>query len=273
MEAPSFTRFRTVEEAQDLMKKVAESGWPQNGWTATNYAMTDPHEQPAKAALAAPFLERERAYMGDWTSCERERQFVQAKLCSPPRGLPHAEDCRVDGCRGECLSVPQYHAPLPGGSGGPRSIQSQQERDRLGEEAPVYTPGVLGGVNGKPPPASLSGSSEGGGGGGGGGGMTDTAGVPGLGAKRTTTRTKRVSWEETKKRKEEVRQMKAEAARLLALQKANSTPSAATFTPPECYVATVSSEIRNVNASMPMISCPTVCIVKGACQCGSGSTG
>ena len=74
-------------------------------------------------------------------------------------------------------------------------------------------------------------------------------------------------------RKEEVRQMKAEAARLLALQKANSTPSAATFTPPECYVATVSSEIRNVNASMPMISCPTVCIVKGACQCGSGSTG
>ena len=137
MDAPSFTYFRTVDETQSLMKKVQESEWPKNGWTGSNSAMH--REQPEKA-LGAPSDARDRAYVGDWTSCERERQYVQAKLCTPPRGLPHAEGCNVKMCRGECLTVPDYHLPLPGGTGGPRSLQSQQERDLSG--APVYIPGT-----------------------------------------------------------------------------------------------------------------------------------
>jgi hypothetical protein len=241
LEAPSFTHFRTVSEVQDLAKKLSGSEWPKNGWTATNYAKRDRREDP-HPPLEAPRAERDRAYLGDWTSSERERQFVQAKLCTPPRGLPHVEGCTVSGCRGECLYVPQYHKPLPGGSGGPRSLQKPQER--VGD-CPVYIPATQTAI-------------------------VDDAAMP-LTHKSDEERTpmKRPSWEETKKNRERLQRREAESARLLAERRVSATPPGSRFSPPHTYSAQLTVEVGNINASMPQNTCPSRCMVEGMCLCSA----
>ena len=241
LEAPSFTHFRTVSEVQDLAKKLARSEWPKNGWTATNYAKHDRHED-SHTPLQAPRAERDRAYLGDWTSCERERQFVQAKLCTPARGLPHAEGCTVSACRGECLYVPQYHKPLPGGSGGPRSLQKPQER--MGD-CPVYIPGTQAAV------------------------VDDATRPIGHISDERRTKMKRTSWEETKKNREELQRREAESARLLAEHRVNATPSCSRFSPPHTYSSQLTVAVANINASMPQNTCPSRCMVEGACLCNA----
>ena len=188
--------------------------------------------------MGAPSDDRDRAYVGDWTSCERERQYVQAKLCTPPRGLPHAADCKVDLCRGECLTVTDYHKPLPGGTGGPRSLQSQLDWGLSG--APVYIPGVLGGKGGKTShssslssiqdPVSGQGSASGG---------AEAVEVSSGGGERPV---KRVTWEEAKKQRALKEKQKAQAARLRALQASSNSGGADRFVEPD---------VRSTRASSP----------------------
>ena len=253
--AAPFTHFKTVSEVQNLKAKLANSEWPQNGWTATNYAKRDPHaDGDPHTPLPAPLAERDRAYFGDWTACERERQFVQPKLCVPPRGMPHVEDCTVSGCRGECRYVPLYHKPLPGGTGGPRSLQSQQERDRMG--ADLYIPATQEAVVDDAATMPVTVTSDGAG------------ACPNMHGVRTTG-AKRVSWEETKNKREQLQRRQAENVKLLAQQKANAAPSAARFTPPHTYRAQLSCEIGSINPGMPQSTCPSRCMVDGVCLCSA----
>ena len=84
-----------------------------------------------------------------------------------------------------------------------------------------------------------------------------------------TTGAKRVSWEETKNKREQLQRRQAENVKLLAQQKANAAPSAARFTPPHTYRAQLSCEIGSINPGMPQSTCPSRCMVDGVCLCSA----